>query len=166
MNHMKTQLAQKIMKNEFLTKEKHFKYKEFINSYLLEEFNTKNINKQINNEIDTSRKYNNIIRVAEQLEIVRSAINEPIHISSGYRCKELNMLVGGKLDSYHLVGCAADIKIIGNVLNMYNVILKLQKENKTNFDYVIYYPNQNFIHVQIVKTVSTVPRKKYIVIKK
>jgi hypothetical protein len=48
--------------------------------------------------------------VANNLEIVRALLGHPVSISSGYRCFELNKLVGGVVDSAHLEGYAADIK--------------------------------------------------------
>ena len=43
------------------------------------------------------------------LEPLREHFNEPVIISSGYRCNELNRLVGGVRNSQHLTGEAADI---------------------------------------------------------
>lgn len=43
------------------------------------------------------------------LEPLRRYANEPVIISSGYRCPELNRLVGGSINSQHLKGEAADI---------------------------------------------------------
>lgn len=40
---------------------------------------------------------------------LRQAIGAPITITSGYRCKALNMAVGGATNSLHLWGMAADI---------------------------------------------------------
>lgn len=40
---------------------------------------------------------------------LRQAINAPITITSGYRCRALNMAVGGANNSLHLWGLAADI---------------------------------------------------------
>lgn len=40
---------------------------------------------------------------------LRQAINAPITITSGYRCRALNMAVGGASNSLHLWGLAADI---------------------------------------------------------
>ena len=43
------------------------------------------------------------------LEPLRQQFGEPVIISSGYRCLELNRLVGGVRNSQHLTGEAADI---------------------------------------------------------
>lgn len=51
----------------------------------------------------------NLRHLAEGLEAVRTLLgNHPIHINSGYRCAELNKLVGGQPRSAHLLGLAAD----------------------------------------------------------
>lgn len=50
-----------------------------------------------------------LIMLAEMLERIRSTVNAPIIVSSGYRCPELNALVGGATTSDHPQGHAADI---------------------------------------------------------
>lgn len=45
------------------------------------------------------------------LEPLRLHIGGPVRISSGYRCPELNRLVGGVADSQHTKGEAADIPV-------------------------------------------------------
>lgn len=44
-----------------------------------------------------------------QLEKLREVLGHPISISSGYRCEPHNAQVGGKTNSKHLTGEAADI---------------------------------------------------------
>ena len=44
------------------------------------------------------------------LEPLREHFGMPVVVSSGYRCKELNKLVGGVRDSQHLTGEATDIQ--------------------------------------------------------
>lgn len=43
------------------------------------------------------------------LDPVREMWRKPLHVSSGYRCEELNKAVGGSATSAHLKGLAADI---------------------------------------------------------
>ena len=49
------------------------------------------------------------VLVEQLLDPIREAWGKPIVVSSGYRCKELNALVGGAKNSHHMLGCAADI---------------------------------------------------------
>ena len=44
------------------------------------------------------------------LQPIRYQWGEPIIVSSGYRCPDLNRAVGGVKNSDHIYGCAADIK--------------------------------------------------------
>jgi len=50
-----------------------------------------------------------LIMLAEMLERIRSAVNVPITVTSGYRCQRLNQAVGGVTSSDHTQGHAADI---------------------------------------------------------
>lgn len=52
--------------------------------------------------------------LAQTLERVRTLFgNKPIHINSGYRTFQHNLDTGGKPNSYHLRGMAADIVVQG-----------------------------------------------------
>lgn len=48
-------------------------------------------------------------RLIEDLETLRDVLGCPIHIISGYRCYSHNKDIGGKPNSQHLKGNAADI---------------------------------------------------------
>lgn len=48
-------------------------------------------------------------RLVRKLQRLRSFIREPIRITSGVRCPAYNATVGGKPDSAHITGEAADI---------------------------------------------------------
>ena len=50
-----------------------------------------------------------LLMVAEMLERIRSTLNCPVIVTSGYRCERLNMAVGGSSTSDHPRGHAADI---------------------------------------------------------
>lgn len=47
------------------------------------------------------------------LQQARDTWNKPIHVNSGFRSKALNKAVGGKQNSYHLSGQAADLYVDG-----------------------------------------------------
>lgn len=51
----------------------------------------------------------NIYYMAYMLELIRKYYGKPMRISSGYRCPELNQLVGGSPNSAHMEGLAVDI---------------------------------------------------------
>lgn len=55
----------------------------------------------------------NLCRLSQCLEQLRHTLKRPIHISSGYRCAELNRRVGGTPGSAHTLGLAADIMVTG-----------------------------------------------------
>lgn len=50
-----------------------------------------------------------LVLVAEMLERIRSTLDAPITVTSGYRCQPLNIAVGGATSSDHAQGHAADI---------------------------------------------------------
>jgi zinc D-Ala-D-Ala carboxypeptidase len=52
----------------------------------------------------------NLKLIAEKLEEVRTLLDHPIIISSGYRNSKVNKAIGGKPTSKHIQGLAADIK--------------------------------------------------------
>ena len=71
--------------------------------------------------------YENIVRLAEELQIIRDIVKRPIRINSAYRSVEHNRKVGGVSNSTHLDGIAADIVIVGlTPSKMYLIIDKLQ----------------------------------------
>ena len=59
------------------------------------------------------------------LEPLREAMHEPIPISSGFRCEQLNRAVGGVSNSQHMKGQAADLCIGGDM-----------KKGRKWFDYI------------------------------
>jgi len=58
----------------------------------------------------------NLVNLCNQvLEPLRQHLGTPVIISSGYRCPELNRLVGGAANSQHMTGEAADIILAATV---------------------------------------------------
>ena len=84
--------------------------------------------------------------VGTVLDPLRKFMNAPILVTSGYRCKELNVKVGGVQNSQHMKGEAADITIAGakctDLLRMAGFI-----ECYCDYDQLIVYRPQKFIHV-------------------
>ena len=55
----------------------------------------------------------NVKKLAEQLQIIRDYVQEPIIINSAYRCLRHNKMIGSNDRSQHPKGKAADIVILG-----------------------------------------------------
>lgn len=77
--------------------------------------------------------------VLEVLQPLRDALGEPMEVNSGYRCPELNRLVGGTSTSQHLKGEAADIAS-DNPL----ALAQLAYDLGLPYDQMIVYPT--FVH--------------------
>lgn len=86
----------------------------------------------------------NLSYLASRMEVVRKILDDrPISITSGYRCHQLNVAVGGSATSDHLKGLACDFfKPIG-LSN--NELKDLFLSKLGNFDQIIIY--SSFIHV-------------------
>ena len=80
----------------------HFKLSEFENSSTAR---TRGINNKVPEHFIPSLR----TLCTEVLEPLRAIVKEPIIISSGYRCPQLNAAVGGSKTSQHMKGEAADI---------------------------------------------------------
>lgn len=52
----------------------------------------------------------NLNYTLNRLNEIREQYGKPIYINSGYRCDELNVLVGGVKDSKHRLGLAVDLR--------------------------------------------------------
>jgi zinc D-Ala-D-Ala carboxypeptidase len=55
----------------------------------------------------------NLTRLAQLLEQIRTLLGKPIVINSAFRSKQVNDAVGSKDSSQHRIGCAADIRVVG-----------------------------------------------------
>ena len=92
------------------------------------------------------------VLVDQLLDPIREAWGEPIVVSSGYRCKELNTLIGGVKNSHHLLGCAADL-IAGNKADhrrLFNLIQQMQQQGKIRFTQLIWEGGGRWIHISYV----------------
>lgn len=82
---------------------KYFTFLEMIKSPTADKNN-------IDNNPTNPEIIDNINYTIERLDEIREKYGKPIIITSGYRCQELNKKVGGKSNSFHLKGLAADLK--------------------------------------------------------
>lgn len=78
--------------------------------------------------------------VKEVLQPLRDAWGGPLHINSGYRCYQLNVLVGGSPSSQHKKGEAADV-----ATNYPLKLAQLAKDMGLPYDQMILYPS--FVHL-------------------
>lgn len=77
------------------------------------------------------------------LELLRSIVKRPIHVTSGYRCPDHNAAVGGVTNSQHVLGTAADIYVDGLPVH------ELASTCRKIFDGVGVYEADGFVHVDM-----------------
>ena len=95
----------------------------------------------------------NVQKLAEQLQVLRDYLGEPLHINSAYRTPAYNKKVGGKPESQHMIGKAADITCKSKSPKQLKAIIeRLIKAKKLWFGGVGLYPG--FVHVDIRTTVA------------
>jgi len=87
------------------------------------------------------------VRILEYLEILREMVARPIYITSGYRCPDYNLKVGGVKNSYHLTGKAVDIST-----EKFNKVKISQYASQIGFRGIGVYSNH--IHLDIRDTPS------------
>lgn len=86
----------------------------------------------------------------EVLEPARQAYGKPIRVTSGYRSERLNKAVGGKPNSQHMRGQAADL-VCDDLEELYDIIqaqgnydqLLLEYNGKSKWIHVSYNPDGN-----------------------
>ena len=90
----------------------------------------------------------NVRKLAEQLQILRDHLGEPIHINSAYRHPAYNARIGGKPGSQHLTASAADITTKSKSPKQLKAIIeRMIREKKLWFGGIGLYPG--FLHVDI-----------------
>ena len=82
---------------------------------------------------------NNLVLFIETvLDPIREDWGSPIIISSGYRCPELNVKVGGAKTSGHLYGYCADLQVKGDLRKFSCFVKDWMKKHKMSFDELLY----------------------------
>lgn len=92
------------------------------------------------------------ILVEKLLDPLRRVWGGPIVISSGYRCPELNTLIGGAKHSHHLLGCAADL-IAGSPddhRRLFRLAQEMHGRGTIEFTQLILEPGARWIHISYV----------------
>lgn len=126
---------------------KHFNLSEFFRSSTAAKNGIKN-EPSIDARATIVRNIN--LLVDNVLDPIRGLVDAPIIITSGYRCPQVNRLVGGVDNSQHMSGCAADFHVKGFTPSMtYEVFLYIY--NTLEFDQLIFYRSKNIIHVSYVE---------------
>ena len=105
------------------------------------------IRKGIKNIPNKQEEQNLNALVDKILDPLREAYKKPIIVTSGFRCEELNRLVGGSKTSQHRTGQAVDIRTISDTpeenKKLYDLIIKLNLP----FDQLIDEHNFDWVHV-------------------
>lgn len=118
----------------------NFKISELIHS-------DKAVQKNINNMPDINSLDNMLNLIVYCLQPIRDYIKKPMVITSGYRNKEINKLVGGKENSQHLTGCAVDFHIQGISITQ---TIELVKKSGVEYDQLINEHNK-WVHISFIK---------------
>lgn len=85
--------------------------------------------------------------LAENLQIIRDHIGMPLSVNSGYRSPEHNKAIGGKPNSYHKKGMAADLSCDLEPFQLYQEIEKLMLAGKIKKGGLVEY--KTFVHYDI-----------------
>ena len=113
-----------------MKKHKYFELSEFIRSDTAER-----------KRIDNTPTFEIVEHLDELVETVldplRAAYGQPIRISSGYRCPELNRAVKGAATSVHMVGYAADLQVGGSFAKFRDFTVEWFRKTGIKFDQLL-----------------------------
>ena len=94
--------------------------------------------------------YHNMVKVANQLQILRNYIGKPITVNSAYRSQEYNASIGGAKNSQHIMGRAADIVVKGmSPLAVHTTIELLIEKGDMLQGGLGLYEKKGFVHYDI-----------------
>lgn len=132
----------------------HFTLEELTHSEVAERKNLDNTP----NALEVS----NLVRLAVLLEEVRSLLNKPILLNSGFRSKAVNDSVGSKDTSQHRIGCAADIRVPGMTPKQ---VVEAVIASDIGYDQIIE-EFGSWTHISVPDTAARPPRKQALIIDK
>lgn len=102
----------------------------------------------INNSPNEEERQNLEKLIQTILQPIRDKFGSPIKVNSGFRCKELNKLVGGSKTSQHLKGEAADITSKDN-RRLWKIIVDMIKSGEISVGQLINEYNLSWIHISL-----------------
>lgn len=123
-------------------------------NFALEEF-TKSTTAKRNNIDNTPDKEadDNIRALAYVLQKIRDTYDKPIIIDSGFRCDELNKIVGGANNSDHKYGAAVDIHSLSDTVEdnkeLFDVIVEMANNGEILLRQIIDEYGYNWVHISI-----------------
>lgn len=132
---------------------KNIVFKNFNRFFSVEEATRSATSKRL--DIDNSfdvQSYENFRYLVEQvLTPVRQHFDEPLIITSGFRSLELNREIGGSHTSWHLYGCAADIKFGRNSRRTLQELFEYIGKNLPYTELIAEEFPHGWVHVALVR---------------
>ena len=121
-----------------MNKSSYFSLPELCQSYKADLYGINNV------PTDEEVKLNLQALIDNVLDPLRTKYGHPIIVNSGFRCQELNSIVGGASTSQHLKGQAADIT--GGSIDQNKILLNILR-NMLPYDQVILEKGGVWLHV-------------------
>ena len=113
--------------------------KEFKYFSVDELYKSETANKNRINNFPDDLSYYHLYEILPYLDALREAWGSPLIVTSGYRCPELNKILGGVSNSAHLTGYAVDLVSNNHpTIVLYRFIEDWLKRNNYKFDQLIY----------------------------
>ena len=98
--------------------------------------------------VPTWREAENLRLLVENvLDPLREAWGAPIIVTSGFRSKMLNEMVGGAANSQHTIGMAADIRTLSDLPQDNERLFDLARRMDLPFDQLIDEYRYNWVHI-------------------
>lgn len=121
---------------------KHFTFRELLHSNVALQNDVLNLPPR---DDEAKIYFNLVVLVDNLLDPIREKFAVPMIVTSGYRCKRLNELVGGVDNSQHMKGEAVDFCFAGfSKKEMAAAFFEIAED--FNYDQLIYYKKKGFIH--------------------
>ena len=104
----------------------------------------------------------NLKRTCALLEKVREVAERPITVTSGYRSPNVNSAIGGRPNSQHCEGCAADIRAVGLTVDD---LMLLISGSDIKYDQLIR-EFDSWVHISVPTDPKAKPRMQRLIIDK